>query len=47
MLMAGPDPVMCPPTSQNPDNDLNDELPMDEDEHLDFADQEPLQLPTL
>ncbi len=46
MLMAGPDPVVCrPPAHQNPDNDLDDEHPMDEDECLDFADQEPLPFP--
>ncbi len=45
--MAGPDPVVRPPASQNPNNDLDDELPMDEDERLDFADQEPLPSPTL
>ncbi len=47
MLMAGPDPVVCPPACQNPNNDLDDEIPMEEDELLDFADQEPLPSPTL
>ncbi len=47
MLMAGPDPVVHPPASQNSNNDLVDARPMDEYEHLDFADQEPLPSPTL
>ncbi len=32
---------------QNPNNDLDDEITMEEDEILDFADQEPLPSPTL
>jgi hypothetical protein len=40
--MAGPDPVVHPSASQNPNNDLDDVRPMDEDEPLDFADHEPL-----
>ncbi len=47
MLMAGSDPVVLPPASQTPNNDLDDESPMDEDEHLDFSDQELLPSPTL
>ncbi len=47
MLMTGPDPVVRSPASTNPDNYLDDEHLMDEDEHLDFADQEPLPSPTL
>ncbi len=47
MLMTGPDPVVCIPTSQNPNYNLVDEHPMDEDELLDFADQEPLPSLTL
>ncbi len=47
MLMAGHDLVVHPPTRQNQENDLDDEFPMDEDELLDFADQEPLPSPTL
>jgi hypothetical protein len=39
--MAGPDPVVHPPARQKPNNDLDDEHPMDEDKSLDFADQEP------
>ncbi len=35
------------PASQTLNNDLVDECPMDEDELLDFADQEPLPSPTL
>ncbi len=31
ILMTGPDPVMCIPASQNLNNDLVDECPMDED----------------
>jgi hypothetical protein len=48
MLMAGQGPVVHPPARQVSDNDLDDELehPMDEDEGLDFADQEPLPYPT-
>ncbi len=34
------------PARDAPDNDLDDDRPMDEDEHLDYADQEPLHLPT-
>ncbi len=45
--MAGQDPVVLSPAPQNSDNDLDDECPMDEDELLDFADQEPLPSPTL
>jgi hypothetical protein len=45
--MTGPDPVVSIPASQNPNNYLVDECPMDEDECLDFADQEPLPSPTL
>ncbi len=41
MLMAGQDPAVHPPASQTPNNDLDDERPMDEDERLDFADQMP------
>ncbi len=47
MLMTGPDPVVRIPTRQNPNNDLVDEHPRDEDERLDFSDQEPLPSPTL
>jgi hypothetical protein len=46
MLRTGPDPVMCIPAHQHPNNDLVDEHPMDEDEHLDFGDQGPLPSPT-
>ncbi len=46
MLMAGQDPVVCPPARQDPKYDLDDEHPMDEDECLDFANQEPLPSPT-
>jgi hypothetical protein len=35
--MAGLDPGMHPPASQKPKNDLDDEHPMDEDEHFDFC----------
>jgi hypothetical protein len=45
--MTGPDPVVRIPARQTLNNDLVDELPMDEDEHLDFADQGPLPSPTL
>jgi hypothetical protein len=45
--MTGPDPVIPIPASQTLNNDLADEHPMDEDEHLDFADQESLPSPTL
>ncbi len=47
MLIAGQDPVVHPPACQNSDNDLDDEHPMDEDERLEFADQEPLLSPKL
>jgi hypothetical protein len=47
MLMAGPDPVVWGPARQNLNNDLVDGRPMDEDERLDFAVQEPLPCPTL
>ena len=47
MLIAGPDPVVRPSASQNPNNDSVADRPMDEDERLDFADQEPLPSPTL
>ncbi len=47
MLLRGPDPVVSIPASQTLNNDLVDEHPMDEDERLDFADQEPLPSPTL
>ncbi len=47
MLMTGPDPVVCIPTCKNPNSDLVGEHPIDEDEHLDFADQKPLPSPTL
>ncbi len=46
MLMAGTDPVVHLPAGKLPDNDLDDELLVDEDERLDFADQQPL-LPLL
>jgi hypothetical protein len=46
MLTAGPVPVARPPARQDPDNDLDDEHPMDEDERLDYADQEPFPFPT-
>jgi hypothetical protein len=39
--MTGPVPVARPPACQDTDNDLDDERPMDEDECLDYADQEP------
>ncbi len=45
MLMAGQDQpvlVVLPPARQDSNNDLDDELPMDEDECLDYADQDPL-----
>ncbi len=47
MLMTGPDPIECIPARQNLNNNLVDGRPMDEDERLDFADQEPLPSPTL
>ncbi len=46
MLMAGPVPVARLSARQDPDNNLDDERPMDEDERLDYADQEPLPSPT-
>ncbi len=49
MLMAGPvQPVRVarPPARQDSNNYLDDERPMDEDECLDYADQEPLPFPT-
>ncbi len=46
MLMAGQDPVVRAPARQDPKYDLDDEHPMDEDECLDFANQEPLPSPT-
>ncbi len=46
MLMAGQDAVVLPPSHQKPNNYLNDERLMDEDERLDFANQEPLSSPT-
>jgi hypothetical protein len=45
--MTGPDPLVRIPTRQKPNNNLVDERPMDEDERLDFADQEPLPLVTI
>jgi hypothetical protein len=45
MLTAGLVPVVRPPASQDPDNDLDDEHPMDEDERLDNADLEPFPFP--
>ncbi len=47
MLLAGPDPVVCPPARQNLNNDLDDERPINVDQRLDFTDQEPLPSPTL
>ncbi len=47
MLLAGQDPAVCSPARQNPNNDLDDEHPINEDELLDFADQEPFPSPTL
>ncbi len=47
MLMTGPDHIVHFPIRQYPNNNLVDERPMDEDERLDFADQEPLPSPTL
>ena len=44
--MTGLVPVARPPACQDTDNDLDDERPMDEDECLDYADQEPLPFPT-
>jgi hypothetical protein len=46
LMMTGPDPVVRIPASQPLINDLFDEHPMDENELLDFADQEPLPSPT-
>ncbi len=46
MLMAGPAPVVRPSASHYSYSDFDDDLPMDEDEHIDYADQEPLILPT-
>ncbi len=47
MLTAGPVPIARPPARQDPDsNDFDDEHPMDEDERLDYADQEPFPFPT-
>ncbi len=47
--MAGPDPVVRSPACQNTNNDLDDGHPMNEDEHLDFAqaDQQPFPSPTV
>ncbi len=48
MLTAGQDRlirVARPPASQDSNNYLDDERPMDEDECLDYADQEPLPFP--
>ncbi len=44
--MAELDPVVHSPASHTSNNDLDDDQPMDEDEHLDYADQVPLPLPT-
>ena len=46
MLMAGQDHVARLPVKFAPDNDVDIERPMDEDERLDHADQAPLPLPT-
>jgi hypothetical protein len=46
MLTAGLDPVARPPAHQDQDNDLDDEHQVYKDEHLDYADQEPLPFPT-
>jgi hypothetical protein len=46
IFTAGPVPVARPPARQDPNNDLDDESPMDQDEHLDYADQGPLPFPT-
>ena len=49
MLTAGQDRpirVARPPARQDSNNYLDDERPMDEDECLDYADQEPLPFPT-
>ncbi len=35
------------PACNAPDNNLDDDRPMGEDEHLNYGDQEPLHLPTL
>jgi hypothetical protein len=45
--MTEPDPFVCISASQSLNNELVDEHPMNEDAHLDFADQEPLPSPTL
>jgi hypothetical protein len=45
MLTARPIPVARPPAHQDLDNDLLDERPMDKDDCLDYADQEPLPFP--
>ncbi len=37
---------MCNPAQDAPNNDLDDDRPMDEDERLDYTDQQPLHLPT-
>ncbi len=34
------------PARDAPDNDLDDDSPMDEDERLNYMDQQPLHLPT-
>ncbi len=47
MLMEGQDPVVHPAAGYASYNDLDDYYSMDEDEHLDVADQEPLPFPTL
>jgi hypothetical protein len=44
--MTGPDSFVHISARPKPNNYLVDERPMDEDEHLDFADQEPLPSPT-
>ena len=44
--MTGPVPVLRPHTSQAFNNDLDADLPMDQDELLDYADQGPLPLTT-
>ena len=48
MLMAGPDPVVCPHASQLKafKYDLDADRPMDQDELLDYADQGSLPFPT-
>jgi hypothetical protein len=47
MHMTGPDSFVRISARPNPNNYLVDKRPMDEDEHLDFADQEPLPSPTV